>query len=164
MTQQDVRVKMPLVAGEREMLTGALDFQRATLLHKINGVSEEKAREAVNPPSTLTFLGLVKHLGYVERWWFQAVFTGKQDDELDFVEDDFLLEPHDTLETIIAFYKGEVEMSRRITEASSLDDLSKLEGFERNLRWILVHMIEETARHNGHADFLREAIDGATGQ
>ena len=157
------RVKMPLDAPEREMLTGALDFQRATLLHKINGVSEEKAREAVMPPSTLSLLSLVKHLGYVERWWFQAVFAGKGE-TVEFVEDDFQLEPGDTLESVTGFYKAETEESRRITAAAGLDKMAQLEGFERNLRWVLVHMIEETARHNGHADFLREAIDGETGQ
>ena len=91
MAKNDERVKMPLVAQEREMLTGALDFQRATLLHKINGVSEEKAREAVMPPSTLSLLSLVKHLGYVERWWFQAVFEGKGE-TVEFLEDEFQLE------------------------------------------------------------------------
>jgi len=163
LAEKDERVKMPLVASERGMLTGALDFQRATLLHKVNGVSEEKARVAVMPPSTLSLLALVKHLGYVERWWFQSVFEGKGE-EVEYVEDEFVLEPGDTLEGAIRFYNEETEKSRRITAAASLDDIARLGGFERNLRWILVHMIEETARHNGHADFLREAIDGVTGQ
>ena len=157
------RVKPPLATSEREMLNAWLDYHRATLLQKISGVGEEGARRRTVPPSTLSLLSLVKHLAYVERWWFQVVFEGQA--ELDFPEDDFQLEPEDTVENTVAFYRDEVEKSRQIVAKASYDDLSRLPDRPGvSLRWIVSHMIEETARHNGHADLLREAIDGVTGQ
>lgn len=157
------RVKPPLATSEREMLNAWLDYHRATLLQKISGVSEEDARRQAVAPSTLSLLSLVKHLAYVERWWFVVVFDGQ--DDRDFPEDDFQLEPEDTIQSIVDLYRAEIEKSRRIVAKADFDDLSRLPDRPGvSLRWVVSHMIEETARHNGHADLLREAIDGVTGQ
>jgi uncharacterized damage-inducible protein DinB len=157
------RTRPPLAASEREMLNAWLDYHRATLLQKISEVSEEDARRRTVAPSALSLLSLVKHLAYVERWWFAVVFDGQEDKG--FPEDDFQLEPEDTIQGIVDLYRAEVEKSRQIVAKADFDELSRLaERPGVSLRWIVSHMIEETARHNGHADLLREAIDGATGE
>jgi hypothetical protein len=113
---------------------------------------------------------MVKHLAYVERSWFQMYFAGgpvdfpwaKDEPDQDI---DFRIAPTDTIESISALYQQEIARSREIVAGASLEDLSKnQERGLRSLRWILVHMIEETARHAGHADILRELTDGAIGQ
>jgi hypothetical protein len=164
------RIDPPAVAPEKETLMAFLDYHRATLLQKVQGVSEIDLKRPTAPPSTLTLLGLVKHLAYVERWWFQSRFKGI-DSEFPWTKEDpdpdFRIEPSETVEGIINFYQNEVGKSRQIVEAASLDDLSVRtwpNGEPNSLRWIVVHMIEEVARHNGHADLLREAIDGVTGE
>jgi hypothetical protein len=164
------RIDPPAVAPEKETLLAFLDYQRATLLQKLQGVSEADLQRPAVPPSNLTLLTLVKHLAYVERSWFQWRFKGidfqfpwtKEDPD-----PDFRIEPDETAAGIIAFYQGEVTQSRRIVAEASLDDLTARpwpSGELISLRWVVVHMIEETARHNGHADLLREAIDGVTGE
>ncbi len=165
-----VRSDPPLAGAEREMLAGFLDYHRATILQKISGVSGEDLKRPSSPPSTLTLLGLLKHLAVNEQWWFQVQFAGR---EVTFVEiegdpdPEMRIEPGETAASIATFYQAEVEKSRQIVSAASLDDLSagtSRSGEKFSLRWIILHMIEETARHNGHADFLRQAIDGATGE
>lgn len=156
----------PYAAPEREMLAAYLDLHRATLECKIEGLSEDDAKRPMTPTGT-NLLGMVKHLAYVERWWFQDVFAGRDcvypwtDDDPDA---DFRIEPGETIESIFALYDAECEESRRIVEGASLDDIAarkKEQGY--SLRRIVVHMIEETARHNGHADIIRELLDGKTG-
>ena len=172
MSSQNIveRVDPPLTGTELEMLNTFLDYHRATLLWKVSGVSDEDLRRKAVPTSTMSLLGLVKHLAYVERSWFQRWFknedvffpwTGEDPDA------DWRIEPEETTENIIRLYNEEVEKSRRIVGAAGLDDLAARAGSEgerASLRWIMFHMIEETARHNGHADLLREALDGATGE
>jgi uncharacterized damage-inducible protein DinB len=161
-----VRQDPPLAADEKTMLEAFLDYHRATLLMKVSGVSDDDLRRKPTV-SSMTLLGLVKHIAYVERWWFQAVFAGQEvefpwsDDDPD---GDWRVEPDDTTEGIIELYKAEVQKSREIVAAASLDEMAKQFRLGRSLRWIVLHMIEETARHNGHADILREAIDGVTGE
>jgi hypothetical protein len=164
------RIDPPAVAPEKETLLAFLDYHRATLLQKVQGVSEIDLKRPTTPPSSLTLLGLVKHLAYVERAWFQWRFKGI-DIEFPWTKEDpdrdFRIEPNETVKGIIAFYQDEIAKSRQIAEAASLDDLSVRPwptGEPISLRWIVVHMIEEVARHNGHADLLREAIDGVTGE
>ena len=152
------------------MLAGFLDFQRATLLWKLEGLDDEQLRRAMVPSGT-SLLGLVKHLAYVERSWFQEVWDGqevsypwtKQDPDAD-----WRIEPDETTEDVLALYDRECDRSRAIVAAaSSLDDLAehpRHRGWKMSRRWILIHMIEETARHVGHADILREQLDGATGE
>ena len=165
----------PLQADERATLSAFLDYHRATLLAKIEGLGREHLAVAAVPTSALTLAGLVKHLAVVEDSWFQEEFLGLElepwasapwhdDPDWDFhsaVDD----EPAD----LVALYRAAIERSRAVVAAaSSLDALSvresRREGTPFSLRWILLHMIEETARHNGHADLLREAIDGSTGE
>lgn len=166
MTKGLERVDPPRSGTERELLAAFLDYQRATLLRKIDGVGDADLRRQVLP-STLTLLGMVKHLAYVERWWFAVCFAGEQL-PLPWTkarpDADFRIDPGETTADIVALYKREVARSRAILSASSLDDLAKGGDLGTSLRWIALHMIEETARHNGHADLIREAIDGATGE
>ena len=137
------------------------------MLWKCQGLSDHDLRRRPSPPSSLTMLGLVKHLAYVERWWFQDVFAGREcsypwtDEDPDA---DFRIEPNETTQEILDLYKAEGETSNQIVAGASLDDMAKRpERSHYSLRRILVHMVEETARHTGHADILREQIDGATG-
>lgn len=159
----------PLAAPEKETLEAFLDYQRATLLCKVDGVSDEDLRRP-GTPSGLTLLGLVKHLAYVERSWFRKVFAGEdvafpwseQDPDAD-----WRVEPDEATDQILALYRDEIERCREVTRNRSLDASARCPppwGSGVTLRWIIVHMIEETARHNGHADILREAIDGQTGE
>jgi len=151
------------------MLSAFLDRYRETMLWKLDRLSTEQASRRLVPSAT-TLLGVVKHLAYVERGWFQMNFAGQApnypwpEDEPD--EDiDFRISAADTIESIGALYQQEIARSREIVARASLDDLSKnQERGPRSLRWIMVHMIEETARHAGHADILRELTDGAIGQ
>ncbi len=141
------------------MLTAFLDRYRETIIWKLQGLSKEQASRHLVPSAT-TLLGVVKHLAFVERGWFQEDFAG-QAAEGD-PETDFVIEPTDTIESILQLYQDEIANSRAIVARSSLDDLAHKAG-PHSLRWILVHMIEETARHAGHADILRELTDGAIG-
>ena len=148
-------------------MTAFLDYHRATLLMKIDGVSDADLRRPMTPSGT-SLLGMVKHLAYVEQGWFQRTFLGREvsvpwtDDDPDA---DFRIEPHESTQEIIDLYQRQCQTSREIVASASLDDLAAREKRKDfSLRWIMVHMIEETARHNGHADILREMIDGVTGE
>jgi len=151
------------------MLSAFLDRYRETILWKLDGLTKEQASARLVPSAT-TLLGIVKHLAYVERGWFPIYFAGEPasypwaEDEPD-QDIDFRVEPTDTIESVRALYQREIARSREIVAGASLDDLSKEQDRgPRSLRWIMVHMIEETARHAGHADILRELTDGAIGQ
>ena len=148
-------------------MAGFLDYHRATLLMKIDGVSDEDLRRPMTPSGT-SLLGMVKHLAYVERWWFQKDFLDR-DVSAPWTEEDpdadFRIEPDESTQEIVDLYQRECQISRDIVAAASLDDLAaRAKRKDFSLRWIVVHMIEETARHNGHADILRETIDGVTGE
>jgi hypothetical protein len=168
---EDNRPEPPMTASPVEMVSAFLDFHRATLLWKIDGLSEDDLRRPM-VPSGVCLLGIVKHSAYVERWWFQAVFAGEDlpfpwtDQDRDA---DWRIEPADTPEAIVALYRRETERSREILRQAQhagggWDDRAKRPGFDHTLGWILTHMVEEVARHNGHADILREQIDGQTGE
>jgi hypothetical protein len=164
---EDSRPEPPYTGTEAETLQGFLDFHRATLLWKLDGLDDQRLRRAMVPSGT-SLLGMVKHLAYVERWWFQQVWAGERpgypwtDDDPDA---DWRIEPEETTEQVLALYQQECDRSREIVAAaSSLDDLAHHPRRQLSRRWILVHMIEETARHNGHADILREQLDGTTGE
>lgn len=156
----------PWAASEKEMLEAFLDFQRATLLWKVSGVSDEDLRRKPTV-SSMSLLGLVKHLAYVERSWFQVVFMNRELSVPWTKEDpdaDWRIEPDETTASVLALFQDAVAESRKVVAENSLDDFAKKPGSDPTLRWIVIHMIEETARHNGHADIMREAIDGATGE
>ena len=163
------RREAPVVGGEREMLEAWLDYHRATLEWKCEGLSVEQLRQRSVPPSNLSLLGLVRHMAEVERGWFRGILAGEDIESLYSEEDrdgDFnAIADADPAEAF-ATWKAECGHAREVAKAFSLDDLGRRAEKQRghfNLRWILIHMIEEYARHNGHADLLRETIDGATG-
>jgi uncharacterized damage-inducible protein DinB len=155
--------------NERQTLEGFLDWYRAVIERKIDGLTLGEA-SAVRTPTGMSPLGIVKHMGWVERGWFRETFAGEDVEAIDEEGDnsaEFALGTDDTVESILAFYRTEIAHSRRIVaQVPSLDALSaRATTFHDHvsLRWILVHMLEETARHAGHLDLMREAIDGKTG-
>ncbi|MEV4323906.1 DinB family protein [Microbispora rosea] len=163
------RIGPPSVAGEREMLRAFLDYHRATLALKCDGLSDEELRRRSMPPSTLTLLGLVRHMAEVERAWFRRVI-GKEDVPLVWSEEDDYQAAYDpsgsTGAEAFAAWQAEVEHSRRIERAAeSLDVIAYAPRWDEevSLRLVMLHMIHEYARHNGHADFLREGVDGTVG-
>jgi hypothetical protein len=154
---------------EKETLEGFLDYYRAVIVRKVAGLSlEDASRPLVSSGTSL--LGVVKHLGYVARGWFQSGIEGRTFDVPWTDEDpdaDFRIEPGETIEGIVAWYGEQCSLARGVVAAAV--DLDVVEARiregrpRRSLRWILVHMIEETARHAGHMDIIREQIDGAVG-
>jgi len=152
------------IAGEREMLDEWLDWHRETLLEKCQGLSDEQLRLESVPPSTLTLLGLVRHLANVERSWFRRHLAG-EDVPLLFEDEAEFAVGTSTWEQAFAQWQEEVERARELAAGASLDSLAKRgrDGQALSVRWIMMHVIEEYVRHNGHADLLRERIDGVTG-
>ncbi|WP_344321603.1 DinB family protein [Streptomyces macrosporus] len=172
-TTPDGRPVPPPRADERTMLESWLDFHRATLELKCSGLDDQRLRQASVPPSSMTLLGLVQHLAEIERNWFQRVFAGLDVPPV-FEEggrDGFTLVPDRGIDEALAAWRAEVARSRELIADASPEDSGRLSeqeaehvgGREVSLRWILIHVIEEYARHNGHADLLRERLDGATG-
>ncbi|KJY42083.1 Mini-circle protein [Streptomyces sp. NRRL B-1568] len=165
-------VRPPACVAEAESLQAFLDYHRTTLARKCAGLDDAALREASVPPSPLTLLGLVRHMTEVERHWFRRVLAGESTAGPLYYSDadpdgDFSLSEHDTREAAFAAWEAEVAACREAARGRSLDDLSaapRHRGDHVDLRWIYLHMIEEYARHNGHADLIRERIDGATGE
>jgi uncharacterized damage-inducible protein DinB len=160
----------PLQADERATLDGWLDFYRATLAQKCDGLTDEQLRTASVPPSPLTLLGLVQHMAEVERNWFRRVLLGEQaapiyDPAADPQGPDggFGLSEATTFDSARATWEDEIARARANCAVRSLDETSSFMGGHVTLRWIYNHMIGEYARHSGHADLIRERIDGATG-
>jgi uncharacterized damage-inducible protein DinB len=159
------------VAGEDVSLLGWLEQHRSTLLAKCVGATDESLRARPVSTSTLSLLGLVRHMAAVEQYWFEDVFLGLDVVDLYISEaqpdGDFDNAPTGDVAEAFATWRAQCAVSRRITsDAVSYDAIAvKLRrGEPVNLRWIMVHMIEEYARHNGHADLLRELVDGVTGE
>ncbi|WP_308250047.1 DinB family protein [Sphaerisporangium fuscum] len=163
------RIGPPLQGGERETLRAFLDYHRATLAMKCEGLSDDELRRQSMPPSTLSLLGLVRHMAEVERTWFRRVIGGE---DVPFVWSDKrdYQEAYDasrsTRSEAFDAWQAEVEHSRRVEEQAESLEVTAYNarwGEEVSLRLVMMHMIQEYARHNGHADFLREAIDGSVG-
>ena len=159
------RVYTPFEADERTMLTAWLEFHRATLAMKCDGLTDDQLRLRSVSPSTLSLLGLVRHMAGVEYNWFRFWLAGEEPSPPFDDDEDWAIDDADVASTF-AFWHGECDRSREIlTSFDSLDAVgpgqTRDTGF--SVRWILVHMIEEYARHNGHADLLRESIDGVQG-
>ena len=157
----------PIQQGpERAMLESMLDFYRATVVNKVAGLNDEQAFTATVPPSTLTPATVVKHLAGTERFWFSIDFAALDvpwpwaDDD---VHGNFRVEPGDTLAAIAADYVEECARSRRAIEEADLDDPARGDDMDFTLRYALIHMVQETARHCGHLDLLRETTDGVVG-
>ena len=169
------RPEPPPQPDERVALETFLDYFRATLRWKAEGLTDEQARTASVEPSVMSIAGLLRHMAEVERHWFQMYLRGDEEDRLfwggDDPDADFHVPATVTLGETVALFEREVAVSREIAAEFGLDDLAALNDLDRelgadwrpNLRWIMVHMIEEYARHCGHADLIRERLDGATG-
>lgn len=158
---------------ELTLLTQFLDYQRATIVQKAEGLTASQLAQRIEP-STMTLPGLVKHLALVEDIWFHMRVLGLELQEpwasVDWKATpdwDFDSAGDDDIADLVAMYEAACERSRAAVEAvGDLDAVAvkaNRAGDRMSLRWILIHMIEETARHAGHADLLREAIDGVTG-
>ncbi len=151
---------------EQETLGRILDRDRAVVAWKVTGLSFERAIWSPVDSGT-SALGVLKHLSHVERWWFHAVMGGLDVDFPWSDEDpdaDWRIEANDSVESVLELYANVCERSREILAVER--DWGRLVEFgskKRSVRWIVVHMIEETARHAGHLDLLREMIDGETG-
>jgi uncharacterized damage-inducible protein DinB len=164
----DTRREPPETGDERAMLEGFLDFHRDTLRWKCAELTDEQLKIRAVPTSALTLLGLVRHITEVERWWFHRFF-GELAEPIYFTEDrandDF-----DALDSVppaevFTRFDAEVDRIRRDIAAVPLDhEHTDKRGNTFSLRWVYLHMIEEYARHNGHADLIREGIDGVTGE
>jgi hypothetical protein len=168
------RITVPYDADERTMLLGFLDYHRHTLRMKTEGL--EAAQLAIpHPPSTLTLAGLIKHLALVEDWWFGVSLVGTPDmppfDTVDWDADpDWEFRTAADDEPAYLFELWEKAMAAADANLAGIDDLDQIihrrqpkTGEGISTRWVLLHMIEEYARHNGHADLIRESIDGVTG-
>jgi uncharacterized damage-inducible protein DinB len=165
----DNRVGPPSFGSERDMLRAFLDYHRSTLAMKCEGLADEELRQQSMPPSTLSLLGLVRHMAEVERAWFRRVF---EDNDVPLVwsdKGDFQAAYDASASTraeAFAAWEAEVENSRRIERAADSLDLAGCQprwGEAVSLRLAMVHVLLEYGRHNGHADFLREGIDGTVG-
>ncbi len=167
---EQTRADPPTVAGERAALDGWLDFHRTTLLIKCQGLTGEQLAERAVPPSSLSLLGLVRHMTDVERAWFRIRSAGQTSLGFRYAtgespDADFDCADPSGAEADLAAYREECELARAAMVGRSLDDTFFHDRYGRtlDLRWVCLHMIEEYARHNGHADLLRERIDGVTG-
>ncbi|MFF5973596.1 DinB family protein [Streptomyces sp. NPDC012769] len=165
----DHRIPPPRTADERATLTAMLQFQRDTLAAKCAGLTPEQLKTRAVAPSGLSLLGLVRHAAEVERGWFRNVINGEDSrspwtppgstDWADFDVDDA------DADEAFTVWREECARARAIVDAApSLDMTGGLDDDTYSLRYVLAHMIEEYARHNGHADLLRERIDGSTGE
>lgn len=169
--QEDTRTDGPMTGHERAVLDHFLDLYRDTVLLKIAGLDAEQLCRRSVPPSTMSLLGIVRHLTEVEAYWLREVLLGDPDVPdfyctADSPDGDFDDVDPKSAAADVARYRQEVDRTRQI--ASAWTDLGeavrgKRHGKEVNLRWILIHLIEEYARHLGHMDLLRETIDGRTG-
>jgi uncharacterized damage-inducible protein DinB len=169
-----VRPEPPDSGPELQALTGFLDWQRETILLKTEGLTREQLAQPL-PPSSLTLAGLLNHLALVEDTWFRVRFAGLPDDAL-WAGHDWDADPDWEFRTATELEPEELRDRYRqacarsrvvVAQADSLDQLSvgtSRAGTHWDLRWVLIHMLEETARHAGHADLLREAIDGTVGE
>ncbi|HEX5493879.1 MAG TPA: DinB family protein [Mycobacteriales bacterium] len=160
------RISPPIAADERSTLTSWLDYQRATLAMKCDGLSAEQLRDRAVPPSALSLLGLVRHLTQVEVGWFHDLPTGARvpppystdaDPDADFTG----VDGADPDEAFDRWRQACVRSREIVVQAPDL--YHRGVAGRHSLRWIMIHMIEEYARHNGHADLLRERIDGSVG-
>ncbi|HEY5091892.1 MAG TPA: DinB family protein [Acidimicrobiales bacterium] len=165
------RPNWPTTGSEEHSLWTFVDFERATLAMKCAGLSDEQLATVANPPSTLSLLGLLRHMANNERYWYEEIFLGrkvpahfasKTDEDADFDQLDSM-----SVSEVVDVWLTQCDVTRSIVKGRSLDEVSvdKPEYLESpaNLRFLAMHSIEEYARHCGHADFLRQQIDGSTG-
>ena len=173
MTELSSDPELQPTGDEAALLHSFLDYQRTILLRKAEGITEEQAQMRIEP-SEMSLLGLIRHMAEVERGWFRRRFAALDAPPLYYTEEDrdgdFHPTASDTLAEALATLRAEIEFAQSSTSGTPFDTLAKaipntqrIPGWRPNLRWILIHMIEEYARHCGHADLLRERIDGSVG-
>jgi uncharacterized damage-inducible protein DinB len=159
-------IRVPFTGAEKESLKVSLDRHRDAVLWKLGGLGDDDLRRPMVPSGT-SLLGLVKHLAAVEYGWFCDTF-GREIEPLPFDDDDpdadLRVRPEETTEDILAFYgRARAAADQAIDELDVEDTGTAWFGEAVTMRWVLIHMIEETARHAGHVDILRELIDGMAG-
>ncbi|GGP81933.1 DinB family protein [Streptomyces melanogenes] len=165
----DQRIHPSKVADDRASLLSFLDYQRATLAMKCAGLTGEQLKRKAIPTSQLTLLGLVRHAASVERSWFRLVMNAEDvrppwPGEVDGTFAEFHVEDADPEEAFEVWHEECAQARSVAASFHGVDDTVGFRGETISLRYVLTHMIEEYARHNGHADLLREAIDGAVGE
>ena len=166
----EFRVDPPTAAGERELLQGFLDFHRGTLLWKVSGLTGEQLVQRAVEPSSMSLIGLVRHLSEVEKYWFHRALAQAPSEPTfwttEHPDGDFDLADPVQAERDLEDYRRIVKLSDELASGYDLDDtfLRPHHEGDYSVRYLYIHMIEEYARHNGHADLLRERIDGATGE
>jgi hypothetical protein len=168
--QAPERTEPAMVLNEREMLDGWLDYHRATLLRKCADLTDDQLCEASCPPSNLTLLGLVRHLTDVERGWFLRGVAGRPRDQVKPLyysdadpEGDVESLGSAPVEDVFETYRATLSEIRAAVRDVDLDHTFANGAQQCSTRWVYLHMIEEYARHNGHADLIRERVDGAVG-
>ncbi|MEV5960471.1 DinB family protein [Kribbella sp. NPDC051952] len=164
------RVDPPTAAGERELLQGFLDYHRGTLLWKVSGLTGEQLVQRSVDPSSMSLIGLVRHLIEVERYWYQTCL-GQQTVQPTYWTDEYPDGDFDLVDPVQAEqdledYRAIVKVSDELVAGYDLDHTFTRPRRDDaySVRYLLIHMIEEYARHNGHADLLRERVDGLTGE
>jgi uncharacterized damage-inducible protein DinB len=165
MTTADLtRVDPPMTGGERAQLTGFLDFLRAEVHVKMAGLSEEDAHRCTVRSPLLTVAGIVSHLRRAERHWFTGVLGGRPPHLPQDTADDFLVARDRPLTELLGEYSAECETSRQVVARLDLDTEVPFRASGLvSARWVVLHMVEETGRHAGHLDMIRENLDGVTG-
>lgn len=164
------RVTPPSGGDERELLRGFVDFHRGTLLWKTSGLTGEQLVTTSTEPSTMSLIGLVRHLTEVERYWFQLCLAGRpvtlQHWTTEHPDGDFDLVDPGRVEQDLADYQAVIKISDEIAGRYDLDHTFRRprRNNEYSVRWLYLHLVEEYSRHNGHADLIRERIDGTTGE
>jgi Protein of unknown function (DUF664) len=152
------------IGAEKELLLAVLDQQREVVLWKLEGLSDDKLRQRPLTPSSLYLLGLVKHLAAGEQYWLCELFARPAEPRSLAASDDVELEEGDTTDSVLAYYtRARAASDQAITELDLDTTATTWLGDTVSLRWAILHMIEETARHAGHADLIREHIDRTTG-
>jgi hypothetical protein len=153
----------PRTGGEREILSAFLDQQRDVVVWKLDGLSDDQLRRPINPGG-MCLLGLVKHLAGAEYYWLCELFDRPAEPVSLAASDDVRLDPGDTTESVLGLYtRARTAADHAISEVDLDTTATTWLGDRVSFRWAILHMIEETARHAGHADLIREHIDGASG-
>ena len=163
------RPHIPFHGPERVQLDAWLDFYRATVLEKCDGLNAAQLKQRPVTSSSLSLLGIVRHMTFVKQIWFENRFAGRDTADFYKTEGDRDADFNDlddtAVENVFILFGQAIEVSREVATGHELDErvTTVSRGRDVDLRWILIHMIEEYARHCGHADLIRELIDGATG-
>lgn len=156
------------VGSEREILEAHLEFCRETVIYKVTGITKSDGVKRLGPTAT-SILGILRHLTEVEYWWFQDRFAGVPYTDFRSSEaepdGEFIIQKTDTVESLLKGYIKACENSRSIAAGKSLDEVAHhprpSDNMQPTLHWVYLHLIDETARHNGHLDIYRELLDGA---